>query len=159
VVNKHPDTRKERTWYELCDIDVHISVVVVEAPITFGHSQLLLKTKKNIEEDVRFEMVAVAIKKCLPIIKTCIPVAIEKAVWADLRKYTNTEGKYIKTLILRSSADEKDEHEQYLYKVHLVPYFDSHLKSTIRLFNEDGDGQEGKAGGLLRWLGEAEKSG
>ena len=152
--NKHPDTRKERTWYELCDIDVQIRVMVVEAPITFGHSQLILETNKNVEEAARFEMATIAIKKCLPIIKECIPAAIENEVWKKLREYTHTHGTYIKTLILRASAKEDDQQ----YKMHLVPYFASHRESTCQLFHEDRDIQNDDVGGLLGWLGRRERA-
>lgn len=151
--SKHPDTRKKRTWYELCDNDVHITLMIVEAPITFGHSQLILTTHKNLEEDVKFEMASLAIKRCLPIIKECIPTAVENDIWKKLKEYTDTKGQYIKTLILKASADENENQ----YKVHLVPYFNSHFCSTKRLFHQDRDVDKKRTGGLLRWLGEREK--
>ena len=127
--------------------------MIVEAPITFGHSQLILTTHKNLEEDVKFEMASLAIKRCLPIIKECIPTAVENDIWKKLKEYTDTKGQYIKTLILKASADENENQ----YKVHLVPYFNSHFCSTKRLFHQDRDVDKKRTGGLLRWLGEREK--
>ena len=150
---KHPDTRKKRTWYELCDNDLNITLMIVEAPITFGHSQLILTTHKKIEEDVKFEMASFVIKRCLPIIKECIPSAVENDTWKKLKEYTGTKGRYIKTLILRASADENENQ----YKVHLVPYFNSHFCSTKRLFRQNRNVDKNCTGGLLRWLGKREK--
>lgn len=149
----HPDTRKERTWYELCDNDIQVTVMIVEAPLTFGHSQLILKTHKDIDEDVKFETASFVIKKCLPIIRRYIPIAVENDSWKKLRDYADTKGCYIKTLILKASAAE----DKNQYKVHLAPYFDSHLCSTTLLFHRDRDVDKNCKGGLLRWLGEREK--
>ena len=151
--SSHPDTRNERTWYKLCDNDSHIRVILVEAPLTFGHSQLIITTRKNIKEDIKFEMASFAIGRCLPIIKKCIPAAVKDDTWKELREYTATKGRYIKTLILRASADENEDQ----YKVHLAPYFNSNLKSTKILFQEGRNLENDPKGGLLRWLGEREK--
>jgi hypothetical protein len=151
--DSHPDTRKERTWYELCTNDFHVTVIIVEAPLTFGHSQLVLKTSKDLDEEVMFEGASFVIKKCLPIIRDRLPSAVENDKWKQLRNYTNTSGRYLKTLVLRASADEKVRE----YKVHLVPYFKSHLCCTTLLFHGGRDVDKNRTGGLLRWLGEQEK--
>ena len=149
----HPDTRKERTWYELCDNDVHVTVMIVEAPLTFGHSQLILRTERIIPEEDMFGMSSSVIKECLPIINEKLPKALENPVWKTVREYTKISGRLLKTLILKVSANEAERQ----YKVHIVPYFESHLCLTTILFQQGRDVDKSKTGGLIRWLGEQEK--
>ena len=56
----------------------------------------------------------------------------------------------MKTLVLRASAAEK----QGEYKVHLVPCFESHLKSANDLLRARFGGRD--EGGLLYWIGQRE---
>lgn len=149
----HPDTRKERTWYEHCSNDYCINVIIVEAPLTFGHSQLILRSNRDMAEEMMFNSASVVIKECMPIMRNKLPAAVEDNTWEKLRAYTKTSGRYIKTLVLKASADEKEKE----YKVHLVPYFESHLSSTTLLFHRGSDVDESKTGGLFRWLGEQER--
>jgi len=75
--------------------------------------------------------------------------------YKELAEVTRTRGDYLKTLILRASASEKIGSE---YKVHLVPYFESHRNDCAARFKArhkiptDFD----REGGLLGWLGERE---
>jgi hypothetical protein len=153
VTKEHPDTRKERTWYELCQNDYQINVMVVEAPLTFGHSQFILRSNRNISEDAMFNSASITIKECLKVLRNKLPSAIKNITWKELSDYTNTKGRYIKTLILRTSAhEEKNE-----YKVHLVPYFRSHRDSARILFQHVHTVEKNKKGGLLCWLAERER--
>lgn len=149
----YPDTRDERTWFELCHKHVHIRVMIVEAPLTFGHSQLILETEKAIPEEDMFEMSSSVIKESIRTLKEKLPEAVENPVWEKLRSYTKTSGRLKKILILKVSANEAEKQ----YKVHLVPYFESHLCLTTMLFQKGRDIDKGKIGGMIRWLGEQEK--
>jgi len=68
---------------------------------------------------------------------------------ASLAKLTITDGDYIKTLILRTSANEENNE----YKVHLVPYFSSHASSCKNRYTAIHSVSPGTTGGLLGWLG------
>jgi hypothetical protein len=149
----YPDTRDERTWFELCDKDIHIRVMIVESPLTFGHSQLILETEKVIPEEDMFEMSSSVIKESMRTLKKKLPEAVENPVWEKLRNYTNTSGRLKKILILKVSANEAEKQ----YKVHLVPYFESHLCLTTMLFKKGRGIDKGKTGGMIQWLGEQEK--
>jgi hypothetical protein len=94
-----------------------------------------------------------AIKECLKVLRKQLPNAIKVDTWKALSDYTKTKGKYKKTLVLKTSADE----EKNEYKVHLVPYFQSHLDSTTLLYQHVHSAEKGKTGGLLCWLGERER--
>jgi len=153
VGSDYLDTRDEKTWFELCDKDVHIRVMIVDSPLTFGHSQLILETKKVIPEEDMFEMSSSVIKESIRTLKEKLPEAVENPVWKTLRDYTKTSGRLKKILILKVSANEAEKQ----YKVHMVPYFESHLCLTTMLFQKGRDLYIGKTGGMIRWLGEQEK--
>jgi hypothetical protein len=150
---KHQNTMKERTWLRDEREGTEIIVYVVESPLTFGHSQLILKSKNKISEERMFELSATVITKCIKILKEKIPGIIENPKWEMLREYTKTSGRLIKILILKVSADETIKQ----YKVHLVPYFESHLCLTTLLFQKGRNIEEHKTGGMIHWLGEQEK--
>jgi hypothetical protein len=82
-----------------------------------------------------------------------LPKAVSGETWGKLREYTKTSGKYIKTLVLKASANENENE----YKIHLIPYFESHLCVTTALFHKDRDIDKNKKGGLFRWLGVEER--
>lgn len=69
---------------------------------------------------------------------------------ADL---TLTKDKYLKTLILRVSADEDVD---TTYKVHLVPYFGSHESACQKWYTSIHKVKPDAKGGLIGWLGERE---
>ena len=150
---KHPNTMKERTWLESRPDNNHIRVYLVESPLTFGHSHLILKTEGIISEEDMFDMSSSEIKRCLPILNEKLPKALENPVWKTVREYTKTSGRLIKILILKVSANEAEKQ----YKVHIVPYFESHLCLTTMLFQQGRDVDKNRTGGLIRWLGEQEK--
>ncbi len=87
--------------------------------------------------------------QCIGVIRAKLPNPRGK-VWQTLATYTGTSGHYLKTLILKVSAAEKED----VYKVHLVPYFMSHLKATNKLFQATHG--KNTAGGLLHWIGQRE---
>jgi hypothetical protein len=151
--DKHPNTMKKRTWLPEPPGDKGISVYLVESPLTFGHSQLILKTEKVTPEEDMFEMASPVLKESIRTLKEKLPEALEDPVWKTLRDYTKTSGRLIKILILKVSADETEKQ----YKVHIVPYFESHLCLTTMLFQKGRDIDKCKTGGMIRWLGEQEK--
>jgi hypothetical protein len=69
----------------------------------------------------------------------------------ELARYTRTSGAYRKLLILRTSASEREA-----FKIHLVPYFESHEHECYGLFHWRHSVRSDKLGGLLGWLGERE---
>jgi len=151
--DKHPNTMKERTWLPKLRSNKDVRVFLVESPLTFGHSQLILTTEEVISEEDMFDRSSSVIKEGIQILKRKLPEAIEDPVWKTLRDYTKTSGRLIKILILRVSADEAEKQ----YKVHIVPYFESHLCLTTLLFQKGRDVDTKKTGGMIRWLGEQEK--
>jgi len=167
------DSRIPRTWF-LCNgwssefIDVreryralqesrpqetltcHINarIFLVDAPLTLAHSQLAIKfseiTRPN--EPTCFQIAAQIIRKAL---FTFNQVLNSNTIdhFRELAKFTCTKENYIKTLVLRASAQEDSGD----YKIHLVPYFESHAKACQKRFIDiHGDN---KTGGLLGWLG------
>lgn len=131
-------------------------IFLVRAPLTFGHSQIVTKflsVGQQCEADL-FEMVAPTIKGAI-----CVFEKVLGSEWlhkspefAELAALTRTHKRYIKTLVLRSSAKENREGE---YKVHLVPYFDSHAEECQERYRTIHHLDSG-TGGLLGWLGERE---
>jgi hypothetical protein len=133
----------DRIWYRAN----RAFAFLVDAPHTFGHSQLVLKVSTSDEEEWFFSKAAGHAAKCIRRLRTQLPR--HRRAWRQLADYTKTKGVYKKTLILRVSADEEAD----TYKIHLVPYFASHLKSTRKLYQGTHDLPEKKTGGLLHWLG------
>jgi hypothetical protein len=141
-----PDPLRKRTWYS----QPQAYAFLVDAPLSFAHSQLRITTAKSEPEEVAFANASSHVASCVRVLRTVLPNAI--ASWESLARYTNTSGPYQKTLILKVSADEKP----YEYKFHLVPFFSSHLDSANRLYQATHNQPAGKSGGLLHWVGERE---
>lgn len=136
----------DRIWY--CENGAF--AFLVDAPLTFGHSQLVVAIQPK-KEDESFSTVAHHIAACIKKLRTSLP-SPRDGKWKPLAEYTRSCGPYEKTLVLRVSADEK----RNMYKIHLVPYFKSHLDATNKLYRVTHDkGRKGK-GGLLHWLGQRE---
>lgn len=133
----------DRIWYRAD----RAFAFLVDAPHTFGHSQLVLKVSTSDQEERFFSKAAGHVAKCIRRLRTQLPR--RSRTWRQLADYTNTKGTYKKTLILRVSADEGAD----TYKIHLIPYFASHLKSTRKLYQATHNLGEKKTGGLLHWLG------
>jgi len=136
---------EKRIWY----CSNHTFAFLVDRPYTLGHSQLVLKISKSTEEEDNFAKSSKHTAKCVKTLRTKLNGQSKN--WPQLARYTETSGSYIKTLVLRVSADEEDD----TYKVHLVPYFASHHESTRKLYRETHKKKEG-TGGLVHWLGRRE---
>ena len=136
-------------------------IILSHTPLTFGHSQLITKflgEKRQLRESARFEHVAQIIKKSISVFEQIFGQEKHhiRPEWERLAEITHTSGNYIKTLILRASAEEHSCEAYKGYKVHLVPYFESqavNCKSRYRMLHFINKDQRG---GLLGWLGERE---
>ncbi len=129
-------------------------IFLVRAPFTFGHSQLVMNFQYDPapnEADIFKEAAQIIAKALLMFKSQLVGETIRK--FSDLAKLTLTEGIYIKTLILRTSAEEKTE---TTYKVHLVPYFKSHEVACQKRYSEIHHVNPYETGGLVGWLGERE---
>lgn len=129
-------------------------IFLVHTPYTFGHSQLAMKFPYEADPDeaARFTSAASIIEKALSAFRHELSQKTRKE-FSDLAKLTLTKGIYIKTLILRTSANENIHIE---YKVHLVPYFRSHESACQRRYCAIHRVDPKDTGGLVGWLGERE---
>jgi hypothetical protein len=136
-------------------------IILSHTPLTFGHSQLITKflgDKRHLRESARFEHVAQLITNSISVFEQVFgkEELQLRPEWERLADITHTSGKYIKTLILRASAEEHTCEAYTEYKVHLVPYFESqaaNCKSRYCLLHFISSNERG---GLLGWLGERE---
>lgn len=153
------DSRPQRTWYQRGNA----RILLVHAPITFGHSQLVLSFAqgRSADEPTRFQQAAGLIRKALSAFNRVLTVKTLQQ-FQELAVATATRGPYIKTLVLKASAQEDVRKE---YKVHLVPFFESHDEACKRRYTAvhgvfgGADARSfatDKTGGLLGWLGERE---
>ena len=129
-------------------------IFLSRSPLTFGHSQLLIPSPCDSEPDL-FRLASKIICKVISIFSTVFGntrLLHEKDTFKPLAESTHTEGSYKKTLVLRASAQENNEE----YKVHLVPYFESHAELCKKRFHTVHTVAPGRTGGLLGWLGERE---
>ena len=117
------DYPEARTWLKKDKIgnqDIKIRIFLVNAPLTFGHSQLIACFPKGTlyEESERFQLVAPFIKMALETFQQAFGrhAIHNKLELASLAKLTMTYGYYIKTLILRTSA-RKPETQGTLMKI------------------------------------------
>jgi hypothetical protein len=140
------DIVKKRIWYDSDDAFAFL----VDTPFTFGHSQLVMKIHKWAEEEDNFAKASIHATNCIKTLRTKLYNQWMK--WPKLAEYTNTSGSYVKTLVLRVSADEAVN----TYKIHLVPYFASHSNDTEELYRKNQKKKKG-TGGLVNWLGERER--
>jgi len=136
----------DRIWYSVNGAFAFL----VDTPHTFGHSQLVVSIRSD-KEDKSFSKAADHIVACIRKLRTSLPCPGDHK-WRSLAKYTRSSGPYEKTLVLRVSADE----EGNMYKIHLVPYFKSHLNATNKLYRVTHDKKRNDKGGLLHWLGQRE---
>ena len=139
---------RDRTWYHARGVFAFL----VDAPLTFGHSQLVVKAPKSKNEEFWFATAAPHIAICIRTLRTEL-TSRNRSGWRSLAQYTGTSGRYRKTLVLKASADET----RGMYKLHLVPYFASHLYATNQLYQVLNDADHGAAGGLLHWIGQRER--
>ena len=156
------ETRPQRTWFKQDDGPTRCRIFLVHTPLTFGHSQLIFSVhRQRLKEAARFEKVAKIIKSSISAFQQVLgseKVHRKNSEFKTLAEITRTKGKYIKTLILRTSADEKRTE----YKIHLVPYFESHASNcksrykALHFIKRRRNSATDKTGGLLAWLGERE---
>lgn len=128
-------------------------IFLVYAPLTFGHSQLEMQFgDQSLAEPERFKAAAELIEKAVRVLGTMLPPICTKSEFAALQQLTLTNSCYVKTLILRASADENNTQ----YKAHLVPYFASHACASEKRYTSIHRLESAEAGGLIGWLGERE---
>lgn len=137
-------------------------IFLVHTPFTFGHSQLVMKflgDKRQFKESDRFEHVTGIIKNAIFVFEQVFgeeEIHMKRNELSLLSEITHTSEKYIKTLILRTSAEEHNCEEYTEYKVHLVPYFYSHAENCKSRYLTLHYHSTYEEGGLLGWLGERE---
>lgn len=148
------DEMKNNDWKE---IEKAPYIFLSRAPLTFGHSQLVIKSPQgnNQNEEHFFCLASKLVERVIGVFRKAF---VEQKIhedrnFIDLAKLTGTEGSYIKTLILRASAREDSCRE---YKIHLVPYFKSHAMACQKRYTGLHIVNPNDEGGLLGWLGERE---
>jgi hypothetical protein len=132
-------------------------IFLVNRPLTFGHSQLVMPIPTNLsttKESTIFECASIIIKRAIKGFEEAFGEdnLHEEARFYDLAKRTLSNGKYEKTIIMRVSADEDPSK---LYKVHLVPYFESNADQCQERYYSIHKVPD-KRGGLIGWLGDRE---
>lgn len=148
---KFPDDNAQ--W---ADIKNSPLVFLSRSPLTFGHSQLIIPSVGGDFEQDMFRLASKLIDKVISTFNAAFggtsPLHEDKG-FESLADYTLTSWSYIKTLVLRASAQEDTQKE---YKVHLVPYFESHEEACQKRFQSLHKVPDDKKGGLLGWLGDRE---
>lgn len=146
TTNNVPDQLRDRAWYA----EPTAFAFLVDKPISFGHSQLIVSIAPCINEEDAFSLATKHIAICIARFRSIFR-SLDLREWDQLARYTSTSGQYVKTLVLKASANE----EQKEYKVHLVPCFSSHIDAANDLFWARF-GKKPKGGGLLFWVGQRE---
>jgi hypothetical protein len=146
ITSTIPDHLRDRAWYN----ETSAYAFLVHAPITFGHSQLIVSLPPCIHEEDAFSLAAKHITICIARLRLTF-VNLDLEEWGTLAQYTVTSGQYVKTLVLKVSANEN----QGEYKIHLVPCFSSHIEAANDLFWARL-GKKQARGGLLYWIGRRE---
>ncbi len=141
-----PQSIRERAWY----VRDGVYAFLVDAPLTLGHSQLRVTINSDQKEEDAFQIAAVHIVKCIEVLRTTL-CNLDLGEWEALVNYTETSGEYKKTLVLKTSANEGENE----YKIHLAPYFQSHLDLTNQLYKKSVPNPN-ESGGLLHWVGQRE---
>jgi hypothetical protein len=136
-------------------------IYLVNRPLTFGHSQLVMRIPKNLmptnnenKESLYFECASIMIKRAIKGFVEAFhtnKLHTEK-IFSDLAKRTHSYDEYEKTIIMRVSADEDPKE---VYKVHLVPYFESNAALCQERYYAVHKVPD-KRGGLIGWLGDRE---
>lgn len=167
-MNEKMDTRIPRLWYfagswdpkprDWAAISKYDHAFLTNAPLTFGHSQLVIPasaSRESSEESELFQASSKIIKAILMTYKTIFgshEIHTEKR-FAKLAEATYSYGNFIKTLILRTSASERPECE---FKVHIVPYFESNQNECHKRYHSLHRARPDDKGGLIGWLGDRE---
>lgn len=147
------------SWPDVCgweEIERSPHIFLSRSPLTFGHSQLVVPSPGDCEEDL-FRLASQIIYCAISTFRDALAdqKLHESEAFSALTEKTTTYGPYIKTLVLRGSADEKTKRA---YKAHLVPYFASHASLCKKRYQYIHTVKPGcdDTGGLLGWLGERE---
>ena len=145
----------KNTWSEVKKFP---HVFVTNLPLTFGHSQLVVPArpgKDAANESTLFRSAADLIEDGLEVFKNVFGKGElhAKAPFKKLAEDTYSYGKYIKTLILRTSADDDPDTK---IKFHLVPYFQSNQVDCHKRFHSLHRAPPTEKGGMIGWLGERE---
>ena len=154
IATSWPDNRNDN-WEQIkktCPC-----IYLVRSPLTFGHSQLIIPSAGDCEQDL-FRLASEIIYDVISVFTKSFGDKEKKPLHEDeafkpLAENTHTYGLYKKTLVLRASAQENSSEE---YKVHLVPYFESHELLCKKRFQSLHIVRPEETGGLLAWLGERE---
>jgi hypothetical protein len=137
-----------RAWY--CTGDDY--AFVVKVPITFAHSQLVIKVPLSEPEEEKFKKAAPQISQCLKIMRLTLE-KLEPGSLPTLAGYTRTSGDYIRTAVLKANPSESVDE----YRIHLIPLFASHLEETDRFHSTVHELEGEQMGGMLSWLGQREQ--
>lgn len=136
-------------------------VFLVDRPLTFGHSQLVMPippTLSTTEENVSFALASIIIQCAIKGFENAFKEEKKEELhtqrqFYDLAEQTCSYGRYIRTLVMRVSASETQTEE---YKVHLVPYFESNAGQCQQRYCATHNLPPGNRGGLIGWLGDRE---
>ena len=134
------------------------TICLSRSPLTFGHSQLIIPSPSDTEQDL-FHLASKIIYNVILTFTSAFGNTSNKPLHEDnafeaLAESTHTYGSYNKTLVIRASANEKSDPRQY--KVHLIPYFTSHELLCRKRFQSVHTVKDDRTGGLIGWLGERE---
>lgn len=169
AIEKKEDLETE-DWKDVCSKDYKAKIkknvphiFLTRSPLSLGHSQLVIPsppwstTKNPTSEASFFEIASVIIVRALQTYKQVFSnkggLVQDEDVFRALAESTYSYGQYIKTLVIRASADEKAAEQ---YKVHLVPYLKSHEAECLKRFRARHTVRPDKKGGLIGWLGDRE---
>jgi hypothetical protein len=153
-----PDPTRPDIWYALVDDDVPpaftVRANVVRAPLTFGHTQVVLsELERELCEVERWELAFPHLKRIVAAMEATLRSGVhESEALAFAREYTATSGAFEKVIVLRTSATEGPTE----FKLHLVPYFASHAEAARQRFEDAHSAARGRRGGLIGWLGDRE---
>jgi hypothetical protein len=145
----------KNTWSEVSRFP---HIFLTNAPLTFGHSQLVVPArpgKDSVNESTLFRSAAGLIEDVLEVFKNVFgkEKLHARPPFQKLAEDTYSYGRYIKTLILRTSADDDPDTK---IKFHLVPYFESNQADCHKRFHSLHRARPNKKGGMIGWLGERE---
>jgi hypothetical protein len=146
-----------QTWSDWSQASSSPYIVLVNRPLAFGHSQLVVPApqKGGVDESFLFGTASKIIVRGLMVF---VDVFGSKKIHAKpryqkLAEVTYSYGRFIKTLVLRTSASECPDRE---LKIHLVPYFESNQAECHKRFHSLHTASPHAKGGLIGWLGERE---
>lgn len=164
-MDKEKDNRLDRLWYvkdkpkslwtDWSQISSYPHIFLTNAPLSFGHSQLIIPSKHKNDEATLFQSASEII---VGVLRVCQNIFGKQKIqskqkYEALAANTYSYGKFIKTLVLRTSANEKHGRE---LKIHFVPYFESNQTECHKRFHSLHTTGPDNKGGLIGWLGERE---